>query len=76
MFDLGIVERIVKTGLFDTGYTRGDFAHSLVMLSKGGPLVLETEGAESEYASDITDVENYNDIVTVIKLGYMTRSAL
>ena len=71
MFDLGIVKRTEKTGLFDTGYTRSDFAHTLVMLDKGGPLIHDSEDGASEYASDITGSEYYNDIITVIKLGYM-----
>lgn len=71
MFDLGIVKKIKKTGLFDTGYTRSDFAHTLAMLDKGASLPLGSEDESNEYASDIADNEYYNDIVEAIKSGYM-----
>lgn len=71
MFDLGIVEKTVKTGLFDTGYTRADFARTLSMLDKGGPLNLVSQDDENIYASDISDNEYFHEIVSVIELGYM-----
>jgi len=71
MFDLGIVEKTVKTGLFETGYTRADFARTLSMLDKGGPLNLVSQDDENIYASDISGNEFYHEIVSVIELGYM-----
>ena len=71
MYDLGIVKKIVKTGLFETGYTRGDFARSIVMLDKTEPVKLVSEESEIKYASDIDGNEYYHEISTVIAVGYM-----
>ncbi len=71
LFDLGIVKKIEKTGLFETGYTRGDFARSIVMLDKTEPVKLVSEESEIQYASDIDGNEYYHEISTVIAVGYM-----
>ena len=73
IFDLGIVERTVKSGLFPKTYTRGDFAKTLDLMDSNTVGDFRVETAEQEIrANDIFENENYVSIVQALALGYMS----
>lgn len=73
IFDLGIVERPVKSGLFPKTYTRGDFAKSLDLMDSNAVGDFRVETAEQEKrATDIFGNDNYIHIAQALEVGYMS----
>ncbi len=70
--DLGIIEPEQKTGLIKKGFTRGDFAKTLVLMDGEGPIEYkETDANGKLYATDIASDKNRDAIVEVILSGLM-----
>lgn len=70
--DLGIIDLSEPTGLLPKGFTREDFAVALNKLDKNAPANFLRTGEEKKvYATDIEGNKNYNEIATLIAVGYM-----
>lgn len=74
--DLGIIEPAQKTGLIKKGFTRGDFAKSLVLMDGSGPITYDdTDENGNAYATDIEKNANKDYIIEVIISGLMQTDA-